>query len=208
MKINAIKFRKAEIVSRINDREVKGAIILVSMFAAGMIFGAGVWRINNRNTQIAGNLLSELIAMRSDSSFFSIFINGIIFNSVFLLVIIMFGYSCYGSLFAFIVPMIRGVGYGIFSGYLYSEFLMNGIGYYLLTVFPSAVICNTLMILASDTACFSSLDILSVIIGKKQADASMLGKNLRTVVIYIAFLVLSSLLECVTIKAFAYLFKF
>ncbi len=208
MKIKAIKFRKTEILKHINDREVKGAIILTSMFAAGMIFGAGVWRLNNQNTQIVANIFSEIIATRNESSFFTIFINGIIFNTVFIVLIILSGYSCYGSVFVFVVPMIRGVAYGIISGYLYSNFLMNGIGYYLLTIFPSAVLCNTIMIFASDNACFLSLDILSVIIGKKQADSSMLSKNIRTLVLYVVFLVLSSIAECITIKAFAYLFRF
>ena len=208
MKIKAINFNRIKIINQMSDREVKGLIVLVAMFTAGIIFGAGMWRTDNLNNQITTNIINEFIVTRNVSSGFSLFINSLIFNMGFLIIIIMSGCSCIGSLFVFVMPLIRGVGYGIISGYLYSNFFMNGVGYYLLTIFPAAALFNTIILLASNSACFLSLDILAIVTGRKQTDITLLRNTLKTVFIYIFILIATSIIESVTIKAFAYLFKF
>lgn len=204
MKIKAINFRN----TYLNDREVKGLIILLSLFAAGMILGAGMWRTDNQNATIMNNLFNELINYRNNLSFFDIFCNSFIFNFAVMFLVIFFGYSPIGSVFVSTIPLIRGMCYGILSGYLYSLHKLQGVGYYLLTVFPSALLINIFIIIASNNACFLSVDILSVIMKKMNSDKLQVNKNLKINIVCIVICVISAIFQSVTIKTFSYLFQF
>lgn len=207
MKVSAIKFSGFKKLNLGQDREVKGAIIAVSVFASGMIIGSGFWN-NHVCTDFFLKLFDYFIDVRSRYSFSELFAYELAFNCVFLMCILMTGFSSLGCFVMPVIPFLRGVGYGILSGYLFCEYMMTGIGYYLITVFPSAVIINSVFILTCINSCFSSSDILSVLMMKKQPEESHIRNYLRLSLVYTLLILICTVFDCIIIKAFSVFFTF
>ena len=209
MKIKAIRLRKNNELSSEKDREVKGMIIFLALFAAGVIVGAGLFRNGGSETvnelsQIFGTFASA----RENQKIYVTFLNSLTINLVFLCLPFIFGLGCVGLPVSVIVTVIKGLGLGVIAGYMFSNFAMSGIGYYLLTIFPGAVIADSLLLLACNCSLFMSADILSVMLSKKQAGANMLTDYLKKYVILLAGTLIASAADSILTKAFSYLFTF
>ncbi len=205
MKIKAIKFAGFKKINLGQDREVKGAIIAVAVFASGMILGAGFWN-KHISSDFFIKIFDYFVNVRSHNTFNDLFISTLIFNFLFLLCIVVTGLSSVGCFFMPIIPFFRGFGYGILAGYLFCEYMMTGIGYYLMTVFPAAVIINAVFILACINSCFSSADIMSVLMLKKQPEESHIRNYLRLSLVYVLLIFICTIFDCIVIKAFSVFF--
>lgn len=56
------------------------------------------------------------------------FINSLAVNAAFMLAVFVFGLCAVGLPLICVLPVIRGVGIGMLSGYLYSNFALRGLG--------------------------------------------------------------------------------
>lgn len=208
MKIKTIKFKSIGNISIRKEREVKGMIIAIGLLASGMIVGAGLLRGEHANIEIFKALFDEFIIMRNEEPAFRIFLNSFILNTVCVIIATFAGMSCFGMPVAVAIPIIKGFGYGLLSGYLFREFSMSGIGYYLLTVLPGGIFSNSALLLICNNACFMSADILAVSLAKKQADENMIKEYLKKIIVILLMVMISSVTDCLLVKAFAYLFTF
>lgn len=208
MTIKTIKFKKLNNLDPEKEREVKGLIITLALFASGMIIGAGLLKSAAYNTEDFVSLFNNYIQMRSEQKVHQLFLNSLLINLFCVFIANFAAMSCIGLPLAVSIPVLKGFGAGFISGYLFSEFSMNGIGYYLLTILPGAIIGNAALLMACNDACFLSADILATIMSKKQPDDSILKNFLKRNLIIIFISVFSSLIDCISVKAFAYLFIF
>lgn len=208
MTIKTIKFKSINNSDPEKDREVKGLIIAVSLFTAGIIIGAGLLKSSTFNNQDFISLFDNFIQIRAEQKIYQLFSNSLAINILFIFIINFAATSCVGIPFAVGIPVIKGLGTGIVAGYLFSEFTINGIGYYLLTILPGSVISNTAILLACNDACFLSADILATVLSKKQPDSNILKNYLKRNIIIIILTISSALIECLAVKAFAYMFIF
>ncbi len=206
MKIKAIKFKGFKKLNIGQDREVKGAIIAVAVFASGMIIGAGFWN-NHISSDFFIKIFDYFVKARVQSSFSDLLISTLVFNFTFLFCVIITGFSSLGCFFMPIIPFLRGLGYGILSGYLFCEYMMTGMGYYLITVFPSAVIINAVFILACINSCFSSVDIMAVLMQKKQPEEPHIRNFLRLSLVYVVMIIICTIFDCIIISAFCVFFE-
>ena len=210
MKIKTIRFKKKPELSSEQEREVKNMIIMIALFAAGMIVGAGIIK-KGSSTELLDDFTSIFniyIDHRNTLNAFKLFVNAFIVNLILIAADFCAGMSCIGMPVTVIIPIFKGVGYGVLSGYLFIQYAMNGIGYYLLTVFPSAVIASSVLLLSSSSASIMSKEILSVTLEKKQPDSTIAIKYIKRYAVYFAGIVLASAVETILIKAFSYLFVF
>ena len=208
MTIKTIKFKSINNSDPEKDREVKGLIIAVSLFTAGMIIGAGLLKNSTFNNPDFITLFNNFIQIRAEQKVYQLFSNSLIVNILFILIVNFAASSCIGIPLAVVIPVIKGLGTGIVAGYLFSEFTINGIGYYLLTILPGSIICNTAILLACNDACFLSADILATVLAKKQSDANILKNYLKRNIVIIILTISSALVECFAVKAFSYMFIF
>ncbi len=208
MKIKTIRFQKISNVVFENDREVKGLIIGLAFFAGAMIIGAGfIKSIALVNAEIY-NLIALFLRTRNEASIISVFTNSLILNCSCLLILIIFGMSCVGIPFSILTIILKGLGTGILSGILFTVYRISGIGYYLLIILPGSIIANSAIILMAETSCFFSADILTVLIGKKHSDREVISPFIKKVIILSAVVFAASLIDCVMVKLFSYLFVF
>lgn len=208
MTIKTIKFKSVNNSDPEMDREVKGLIIAVSLFAAGMIIGAGLLKSSTFNNPDFISLFDNFVQIRAEQKIYQLFFNSLAINLACIFVINFAATSCIGIPLAVVIPVIKGLGTGIVAGYLFSEFTINGIGYYLLTMLPGCVICNTAILLACNDACFLSADILATVLSRKQPDSNVLKNYLKRNIIIIILTISSALIECLSVKIFAYMFIF
>ena len=208
MKIKTIKFKKSGIIDTEKDREVKGLIIAVALFAASMIIGAGVFRNESSFTAEFSEIFSNFILARSNESAPELFFNSLSLNLFFIVIANFVGMSCIGFPVAVSLPVIKGFGYGFVAGYLLSKYSMSGFGYYLLTVLPGGILANAALLIICNDACFLSADILAVVLAKKQVDSNIIVNYIKRVLFLIMLTVGASIIDCLLAKAFGYLFIF
>lgn len=210
MKIKTIKFKRKNNFSSEQENEIKNMIIIISLFAAGMIIGAGIMRKGSSSELITNfsSIFDIFASNRNTTGTFQIFLNSLIVNLIFIFAVFFAGLSCIGIPLAVAVPIIKGIGLGMLSGYLFTSYAMNGIGYYLLTVFPAGVLSVTVLLLASCSAGIMSKDLLAIILEKRQPDSSSAVTYIKRYAMFFAGTVIASLVETISIKAFAYLFTF
>lgn len=68
---------------------------------------------------------------------------------LFLLVIFLLGLSLWGGFFAVLIPFFKGYGYGLSSGFIYSEYGTKGIFYNILIILPGMLISSAVIAAAS-----------------------------------------------------------
>lgn len=207
MKIKTIRLKKNNDLVPEKEREVKGMIIMLALFGAGMIIGAGLLR--NGSSEFTSDFLTMFdtyTEMRTTQKIYITFFNSLAVNIAFILISFVVGFSCIGLPVSGILPILKGLGSGVVSGYLFSHFAMSGIGYYFLTIFPGAIIGNSAMLLACNCSSFMSIDILSIITGKKQADELLIHDYIKKYLIIFALSAVSSIIDAILTKSFSYLF--
>ena len=177
MTIKAFTFNKIRSLKNESDREVKGLIITVSLFAAAMIIGAGT----HKYTSEYAELFNHYLSLRLNEKLYMIFFNSFIVNFFILMIINFAGLSCTGIPVIVFLVLIKGLGAGVFAGLLYSQFSLNGIGYYLIAVLPVSVMTNSALLLACNNSVFMSADILAVALSKKQADSDDIKTYLKKI---------------------------
>ncbi|QAT49694.1 hypothetical protein EQM14_07860 [Caproiciproducens sp. NJN-50] len=125
-------------------------VLLAAVFLAGMAVGAVYARnadpqaLERMDFLFAGNFKARMTA-----SFLSIFVAS--FASAFLFIFACFlcGLSLWGMLLIPFIPFFRGLGLGLTSGYLYSNYGGYGILFNLVVILPGAFFCCLSVLLAA-----------------------------------------------------------
>lgn len=207
MKIKAIRIKNNIGFSPEKDREIKGMIIAISLFASGMIIGAGILRSGAVDSiSDFSYLFDSYTSARASQNILTTFFNSLIVNLLFVGTAFCSGVSCIGLPLSVSLPVIRGLGTGMLAGYLYKNYAMSGIGYYLLTIFPGAVISVSAMLVACNISSFMSVDILATVISKKQPNSKDFTDYMKKYLFILIVTVGASVADCVLTKAFSYLF--
>lgn len=211
MTIKAVRIKKNISLAPENEREVKIMIIILALFSAGMIIGAGIMKNYTASEDLAvtfKNIFSVFTQNRAENSAVKIFFNSLSINIIFIAILFFSGLNLLGIPIVISIPIIRGFGYGMLSGYLINTYKMNGLGYYLLTIFPGNVVAVVALLLSCVTAIIMSSDILSVVFNKKQSDKTITVSYLKHYLFYFVSCIVASSIDTILVKIFSYLFEF
>ncbi len=210
MKIKAIRFKNKFKLSSSAEREVKAVIIFLSIFAAGMIIGSGLMKDSAQFKFI--NDFTEMFKIffneRGEQKVYEILINSLIINISFFLLAFCCGISLIGIPFLVLIPFIKGLGYGMTAGFLFYQYKMSGIGFYLLTIFPTGILCVTALIALCGSAVRMSADIISVVTSKCETDKTLLTQYIRQSAVYFIFCLFGCITDTLMSKSFLHLFIF
>lgn len=136
-------------------------LIMMLLFAAGMIIGA--LSLKKADSYLSGafsDMFSVYIRSKSSQSLGMNFINSLAVNAAFMLAVFVFGLCAVGLPLICILPIIRGVGIGMLSGYLYSNFALRGLGYCVLVIYPGLILAIFALLLACSAGINSSYEML------------------------------------------------
>lgn len=143
-----------------NGKRIKNIIensrlyFLTAFFIIGLIIGA--FSVKTDSEGISGSLkqlVESYTELRGEQGIAANFCNSLAVNGFFVALAFFFGFSLIGYPFLMLLPMIKGMGIGIVSGYLYSTYKFLGLGYSLLIIYPGALISVFAFILACGNSC-------------------------------------------------------
>lgn len=129
---------------------------------------------------------------------------------IFMLMIFLSGMSLWGVVSAAVVPFIKGYGYGLSVGFLYSAYGLSGIGYNALVILPGAMLCSVVIASAARQAILCSAKILTLF--RKTAvsdDPRVFMRHYLLAMLWLLLLAaVSSLIDMIFTAAFSQLFNF
>ena len=181
---------------------------LLIMFSAGIIIGALNINKDNLIAEELNNVVNIFKEIRTGQGITKIFMSSFAVNGAFLFADLFLAFSLIGYPLILWIPLLKGLGIGAFSGFLYSSFGMIGLGYYLLIIFPGALVSAFALINACNDACEYSKNsyyksILSKGVFEKDETKIMLIRQL----VFIAVTAFSSLTDSLVYIAFSRFFE-
>lgn len=182
---------------------------LVALFFIGLILGS--FSVKNSDSiiiQKINELYMTYLNSKYTLSSFSIFLNTLLLVSVAVIFSFFTGLCAIGVPFVALIPAVCGALIGIVSGYVYETFLLKGLGYCAIIIFPTAAISVSAILFSCKESMMMSRTMLSLLIkGRNQAEQSFRNYCIRFL-IYILITVFAALTETVLTNLFIGLFNF
>ena len=202
MKTISLKHKKRDNIDELDKRLL---ILMLTLFAAGVIIGSGT--INLYDSNIITNMITTYI--KPDLlDIKQLFIGSLTVKSVLLLIIINTGLSCIGTTITMLIPMFIGMLYGVFLTFLIESFKAMGYGYFILIELLPSVIFILVIIISSIQSVKMSKTLLRAVTTKIQYDKETLFLYLKSYIIPLALIFASVIIEIILRELFLQLFKF
>lgn len=183
--------------------------IFVIIFSVGIIVGAASIKNNGEMIEKIKYLISSFALKRAGQGMLEIFINSFLVNIVFVILSVFFAFSLIGYPLIMFLPFIRGAAIGAISGYLYIEYKFTGLGYSLLMIYPSAVLCMVaLMIIFNDSCEYSHNAYQKAISGRGHFEKDETKLFLIRQIFFTAVVAVSSFVDALSVKLFSGFFLF
>lgn len=119
-------------------------LLLLFLFTAGMVAGASYLRSGQETENSYAPKILELLenyrTARATQSMLATFSNSMLSSALLLLLSYTCGLCAIGMPVICSIPIVKGIGTGLISGYFYSQFTLKGLGYSLLLVCPGALL--------------------------------------------------------------------
>ena len=185
-------------------------LIMLILFTVGMVLGAVIIK-NNNNAVISAftDIFKTYITARKSQSIMANFLNSLSVNSIFLLSAFVLGLCAVGIPLISVLPVIKGLGMGMLSGYMYSKFALSGLGYCVLIIYPGLIMSAFALLLSCSTAVSTSYEMLLSLSSNKTIKGEGSLKFYCTKFVLIAAItILSSVLDAVVLRLFSGMFSF
>ncbi len=187
-----------------NSRVYFFAILLAVGIFAGAFLARSDSDFYSEITEISENFLNIKNGQGIAENFLDAFAVNALYNALSLFM----AFSLIGYPFIVWLPFLRGMGIGLLSGYLYSVYKFTGLGYCVLTIYPSAIISALVFIISCNDCCdYSKNAFAKAIRGRGQFEKDETKVFLTRQLIYSVVIVLSSGMEAVLNALFSGLFK-
>lgn len=183
--------------------------ILVALFSAGIILGASAIKNNGEMIEKIKYIISNYAMQRAGQGIFENFINSLLVNLAFVFLSVFLAFSLIGYPLIMLLPFIRGAAIGAVSGYLYLEYKFMGLGYSLLMIYPSAVLCMVAMTIIFNESCeYSHNAYLKAITGRGQFEKDETKLFLIRQFVFGIIIAASSLIDALSVALFSGFFLF
>jgi len=164
-------------------------LAVLGLYGIGLFLGAKT--AANASSGWQEQLLGMLRAQRINRGSQSLFANAMGYfgtDVLFLLAAFLLGLCAAGLPLLLMLPVLRGLGMGVLSGWLYLSQGFAGIGYSVLILYPSAVISALIMLSCCKESMLMSGDMLMMISGKLEHTENTPGQYVSR---YLGLLLLS-----------------
>ncbi len=147
-------------------------LLLFLFFFAGLILGA--FAVRKNNSQILDRLLSlfqNYSIVKAEQSAAANFCVALFRQIILLLVTFCIGLSAVGMPFLCFVLLAYGTGTGLVSAFLYKTYMLKGIGYCTLILYPGVVLTAAALIFACSVGIRMSRFIMDGLLYKETAES-------------------------------------
>ncbi len=183
--------------------------LLILLFFAGLV--TGVILIKNNEAEILNRIVNTYIGFTdlsktntSAALFFKLFL----VTSFVLLLTYFTGLCAVGIPFVCVIPIIEGILSGIVSGYFYNNYMLKGLGYCTLILYPPAIVFTISVIFACRNSILMSHNMLNLLSMRRSQPQESFKNYTFKFLILILIGGLSSLLFTVLSNLFIRIFSF
>ncbi|MBO5858313.1 MAG: stage II sporulation protein M [Clostridia bacterium] len=183
--------------------------ILIGLFAIGIIIGSTAIKNNGETAEKIRYIIGNYAMQRAGQGMSENFFNSLLSNMMFVLVSVFLGFSLIGSPLIMTLPFFKGAAIGAVSGYLYLEYKLMGLGYSVLMIYPSSVICMVALIIIFNESCeYSHNAYLKAINGRGHFEKDETKLFLIRQFIFSLIVAVSALIDAVCVELFSGFFVF
>jgi cytochrome c oxidase subunit IV len=183
--------------------------IFVSLFFGGLILGC--LTVKNRDVFIL-NKMSEIYSTyllnKNTYTPLQIFINTFLLSTSSVVVSFFIGLCALGVPFIMCLPFVSGGIIGAVSGYMYETYLLKGLGYCAIIIFPAATIILVAQISSCKESMMMSKDMLSILATGRNKQANRFKDYCIKHIVFTGVCASAALIEAVLFKLFSGLFIF
>ncbi len=183
--------------------------LLIGLFFVGLLLGS--LSVKKGDNLISDYVIKFYTSYLTDKSSFSlpmIFISSFFLSATSVIVSFFTGLCALGVPFVICVPFISGNIIGIISGYLYETYLLKGLGYCAIIIFPAAAITLVALILSCKESLIMSGNMLSVLATGRIQQQNRFRSYCIKHLLYGAMCAFAALIEAVLFNMFSNLFIF
>ncbi|MDR3313841.1 MAG: stage II sporulation protein M [Oscillospiraceae bacterium] len=184
-------------------------LALLALFGLGLFLGA---KMAESNAPVWQEQLVQLLRFerlnRVQQSLFGNALGYFLADALFLLAAYLFGLCAAGLPLVLVLPVLRGLGLGAVSGWLFLQYGLTGLGYSILVLYPAAVGSMLIMLAACKESMLMSSDMLLVATGKAECVESNWRMFSARYLVLLLLSILAALLDAVCFRAFSGMFPF
>lgn len=198
--------------NRVSQLPIRREILMFSiLLLSGLLIGVLVAKNGNESilAQVS-RMFDSFYSVRENQSIGASVINSLKVSCAFWQINILFGLCIIGIPFVTAIPVIRGLGIGLVTGYIYSIYGIKGIGYCFLIIFPGALISFIALIYAVSDSFKMSLYTLSSCVnsGAPKGGAEKIKIFAVRQIFYLMLFAVSAFIDGIVNKLFAGVFNF
>ena len=183
-------------------------LALLGLYALGLFLGAKT--AGSASSGWQARLLELLRAQRLGRAGLTPFGSALGYFGVdflFMLAAFLLGLCAAGLPFLLLLPVLRGMGTGVVSGWLYMAYGLPGVGYSVLVLCPAAVISVLIMLAYCKESMLMSSDMALVLTGKQEQMESGLRLYVTRYLVLLLVAVLAAALDALCFAAFSGIFE-
>lgn len=203
LNIHSIKQKAKSLSSNSN------IILLLILFMVGLIFGT--FAVKSNNSIICKTLIPvymNYVKSKSTTTVINTFFTTLLINSSAIVIAYFIGLCAIGVPFVASLPAISGVFIGSISSYIYQTYMLKGLGYCGIIIFPSAAITSAAIIFASRESMLMSINMLSLLSQRHNKHYEDFKSYTLKFVIYFSLASAGALVEAILTHLFIGLFSF
>lgn len=198
--------------NRVSQLPIRREILMFSiLLLSGLLIGVLVAKNGNESIlDQVSRMFDSFYSVRENQSIGASVINSLKVSCAFWLINVLFGLCIIGIPFVTVIPVIRGLGIGLVTGYIYSIYGIKGIGYCFLIIFPGALISFIALIYAVSDSFKMSLYTLSSCVnsGAPKGGAKKIKIFAVRQIFYLMLFAVSAFIDGIVNKLFAGVFNF
>lgn len=198
--------------NRVSQFPIRREILMFSiLLLSGLLIGVLVAKNGNESIlDQVSRMFDSFYSVRENQSIGASVINSLKVSCAFWLINVLFGLCIIGIPFVTVIPVIRGLGIGLVTGYIYSIYGIKGIGYCFLIIFPGALISFIALIYAVSDSFKMSLYTLSSCVNSEAPKGGAEKIKIFAVrqIFYLMLFAVSAFIDGIVNKLFAGVFNF
>ena len=186
-------------------------ILFFSLFLCGLILGVLTMKGEEAQLKsVLNDFFIDYINNKSGNTILGCFLDSAILTLFIPILTFIFGLCAVGVPIIIAMPTLIGIAVGMATGFLYSEYTFQGLGYAALIILPSAAIVIATLLKCCNEAISMSLEIVFSISGGSypKSKNNELKEYCLRFLIFAVPLILAALLNSFCFKLFGSLFSF
>lgn len=168
-------------------------LTLFFLFFIGLIFGTLAVKFESSISDIIVLMFKQYNGLIVSYGFIKNFLNLFLNNIFVIIAMFFFGLCAIGTPFVCLIPLVKGIGIGVVSAYMYKTYLMSGFGYCTIVYYPPQIINMLCIIIGANESYINSKNLFYMMSSSKQYEFDGKIYIIRYILILLLTIISSSI---------------